>query len=167
MEVDKKYSYNRFGTSGSRVGQAVVDILENSPPELRAEEVLEEMGKGVVAYLEEAVQEGYKKYKTTFYLLHLLKKELTYMGVENVLLQKATCFPERKWEPSEVHEAHPNHAKTLYKVDPQKGEMRLLWTVPGQEDCRSIIKSPHLYDPDLVAWVSAAEGLHLKSKSTK
>ena len=153
---ENKYSYDRFGSKGVRVGQAVTDILSKEQPNYTVEEILEEMGKGVMKYIMEAAEEGSKKYKTTFYILHLLKKELGALGVSNAVLQKASCFPDRKWKPEEVMEAHPHSAKTLYEVDPKHGTLTLAWTVPGWEDCRSIMKNPGLYDQDLVKWVKQA-----------
>lgn len=156
MKNKEKYSYDRFGSKGSRVGQAVHDILSNKPSQYSAEEILEEMGKGIVNYLMEAVEKGSKEYKKKFYILHLFKKDLTAMSIDNAMLQKATCFPHRKWKPCEVMEMHPNSTKSLYECDPKNGTLTLLWTVPGWEDCRSILKNPKIYDKDLVNWVKEA-----------
>ncbi len=154
--MDKKYSYDRFGATGMRVGQAVHDIISKEQPNYTAEEILDEMGKGIVAYIQEAAEKGCKEYKKTFFILHLFKKQLGNLGVENAMLQKAMCFPERKWLPHEVMNVHPNSAKSLYEVDPKHGLVKLIWTVPGWEDCKSILKNPNLYDPDLVGWVKEA-----------
>ena len=153
---ENKYSYQRFGATGSRVGQAVTDILSQDNPNYTAEDILEEMGKGIVNYIQEAAEKGCKEYDGKFFILHLFKKELSAMGVDNAMLQKATCFKDREWKPHEVMEMHPNSAKTLYEVDKKNGTITLKWTVPGWEDCKSIMKNPHLYDGDLVTWVKAA-----------
>jgi hypothetical protein len=50
----------------------------------------------------------------------------------------------------------PNDTKSLYEVDPKNGVVKLLWTVPGWEDCKTIKKNPDLYDRDLVKWVEEA-----------
>lgn len=154
--VDKKYSYERFGKKGARVGQAVTDILSQKQQDYTAEEILEEMGKGIVNYIQEAAEKGCEQYEGKFYILHLFKKTLGQHGIENAMLQKAMCFKERKWKPKEVMDAHPNSAKTLYEVDKVNGIIKLLWTVPGWEDCKSIKKNPDLYDRDLVEWVKEA-----------
>lgn len=164
-KASDKYSYDRFGSKGSRVGQAVVDILSNEQPNYTAEEILDEMGKGVIKYLEEAVEEGCRKYQKPFFILHLLKKELSMMGVSNALLQKATCFAHRNWSPQEVMAAHPHATKTLYFVDPKAGHMVLEWTVPGIEDCHSVLKNPKTYDPKLVQWVQEAVPQSLRSRA--
>ena len=154
--VDKKYSYERFGMKGSRVGQAVHDILSSRPQSYTAEEILEEMGKGIVAYIQEAAEKGCEAYDGKFYILHLFKKALGEHEIENAMLQKAACFKDRVWTPKEVMDAHPHATKSLYEVDKVNGLVKLLWTVPGWEDCKSIKKNPHLYDRDLVAWVKQA-----------
>ena len=153
---EKSYSYDRFGSTGQRVGQAVYDVLSQDQPTYSAEEILDEMANGIVSYIEEAVNKGCEKYEGKFYLLHLFKKHLCEHGIENAMLQKATCFQNRRWTPQEVMEAHPHSSKTLYEVDKVNGVAKLLWTVPGWEDCKSIKKNPTLYDPDLVKWVNEA-----------
>ncbi len=154
--IEKDYSYNRFGSKGVRVGQAVHDIISKNQPSYTAEEILEEMGKGIIAYIQEAADKGYKEYIGRFFILHLFKKELSAMGVENAMLQKCTCFNDREWKPKEVMEMHPNSAKSLYEVNPKNGTILLKWTVPGWEDCKSILKNPRHYDSDLVGWVKDA-----------
>ena len=104
----------------------------------------------------EAVEKGTEKYKKKFYILHLFKKELAAVSVSNTMLQKACCFPDRKWSPAEVMEVHPTSTKSLYECDPKNGLLKLLWTVPGWEDCKSIRKNPKVYDADLVKWVKEA-----------
>ncbi|MFP3859235.1 MAG: hypothetical protein ACLFUW_00285 [Bacteroidales bacterium] len=151
--VEKKYSYDRFDSKGSRVGQAVCDILESNPQPQSVEETLEEMGKGIANYIQEAAEKGCKEYEGNFFLLHLFKKVLGEHGIENTMLQKATCFKDRCWEPHEVMEVHPNSSKSLYEVDQKNGVIKLIWSVPGWEDCKTILKNPHLYDRDLVSWV--------------
>lgn len=155
MGIEEKYSYDRFGSQGSRVGQAVWDILSTDQPDYTVEEILEEMGKGIVNYIQDEAERGCKKFDKTFYILHLFKKSMSEMGVQNVLVQSARSF-ESKFTIPEVMEAHPHSAKTLYEVDKVNGVVKLLWTVPGWEDCRSIKKNPGLYDRDLVSWVNEA-----------
>jgi hypothetical protein len=154
----EKYSYDRFGTKGSRVGQAVTDILSVDQPAYTAEEILEQMGEGVVKYLLEAAETGCKAYSKPFYILHIFKKELGQMGAENVMLQKATIFENRKWTPKEVMDAHPTPTKTLYECDPKNGTLTLLWTVPSLQECQSILRHPGGYDPHLCEWAAQCTG---------
>lgn len=158
------YSYDRFGSKGSRVGQAVVDILSKPQPVYSAEEILDEMGKGIMSYIFDAVEKGVEKYKSKFYLLHLFNKTLGQFNVDNVVVQKAMAFKDRKWTPKEVMDAHPNPCKTLYEVDPQGGLVKMCWTLPAYQDCKSIMKNPALYDADLIKWIG--EALPPPAKST-
>lgn len=156
VTLDKKYSYDRFGSKGTRVGQAVYDIISRPQPSYTAEEILDEMGKGIVAYIQEAVEKGCQKYDGNFYILHIFKKALGGHEIEIVMSQNVACFISRKWTPQEVMREHPHATKTFYRVDKVNGLLKLLWTVPGWEDCKSIKKNPNLYDRDLVKWVAEA-----------
>lgn len=164
--VDKDYSYNRFGTKGSRVGQAVHDILSQEQPEYTAEEMLDEMGKGIMNYIQEAAETGYKEFKGDFYIVHFFKKTLTQHDIQNAMSQKAVCFQKGPLEPAWYMQEKPNDAKTLYEVDAKNGVIKLVWTVPGWEDCKTIKKSPDLYDRDLVSWVKDATQSFEKSKAS-
>lgn len=155
MEANK-YSYDRFGSQGSRVGQAVYDILSKQNEEYTAEEILEGMGKKIVEYLEEAVNKGSEHYKSAFKIIHFFRKTLTQHDMDNVMSQKAHCFVEGPTDPKFFMDAAVHPAKSLFEVDPAQGTMKLLWTIPGWEDCRSILKNPAIYDPDLVKWVKEA-----------
>lgn len=155
MAVDKKYSYDRFDTKGARAGQAVYDILSKDQPDYTVEEILEEMGKGIASYIQEEAERGCKKFDGTFYILHLFKKSMGEMNVANAMVQSARSF-QTQFNIQEVMQSHPNSAKTLYEVDKKNGLIKLLWTVPGWEDCKSIKKNPGIYDPDLVKWVNMA-----------
>lgn len=154
--TENKYSYERFGTKGSRVGQAAFDILSQVHQNYTAEEILEGMGKRIVDYIQEAAEKGYEGFDGPFKIIHLFKKTLTQHNLDNVMSQKAVCFQDGPTSPAWYMKEKPNDAKTLYEVDPVNGVVKLLWTVPGWEDCRSIKKNPDLYDQDLVKWVENA-----------
>lgn len=158
-----KYEYNQRGHKETRVGQAVYDILSVDQPDYTAEDILDQMQEGILKYLEEAAEKGLKELEGDFYILHLFHKDLSQMGISNVLKQSAAIFPHRNWHPVEVMGAHPNPAKSLYKVDKKNGEMRLLWTVPGYQDCLSILKSPDNYNPMLIKWINCALSAFPKS----
>jgi len=158
--TEKKYSYDIFGKKGAHVGQAVHDILSVEQPQYTAEEILEEMGKGVAAYIQETAEDGYKEFDGKFYIIHTFRKTLTQLDTVNVMAQKAVAFQKGPRESSWYMKELPNHAKTLYEVDPSAGVIKLLWTVPGWEDCKSIKKNPSLYDRDLVEWVKEATLCH-------
>lgn len=163
MTKDKKYSYDRFGSKGVRVGQAVHDLISQEQPEMTAEEMLELMGKGVMEYIQDAAEQGYKKFDSNFYIIHIFRKTLANLEVSNAMQQKAVCFIDGPKDPRFYMQELPHATKTLYEVDRKNGVIKLCWTVPGWEDCKSIKKNPGVYDPDLVKWVKdATHGLDSK-----
>lgn len=148
-----KYSYDRFESKGQRVGQAVMDILKD-PEEYQVEEILEELGKDWLDLIRQRAEEGKGKLQSPFYVLSLMKKALGQFGVANVLTHSARSF-QTEFSMEKVMSAHPNATKTMFKIDTKAGEISLLWTVPGWEECRSVMKNPQIYDPQLVNWVSS------------
>lgn len=151
-----KYSYDRFDSQGVRVGQAALDILQKEQPQMTAEEMMEEMGKGVVSYIQDTAEKAYKEYDEDFFIIHIFRKTLGVMDVDNVMSQKAVAFVKGPKDPAWYMDVLPNPTKSLYEVDRKNGIIKLLWSVPGWEDCKSIKKNPDIYDPDLVEWVKAA-----------
>ena len=162
--MDEKYIYNQRGHKEVRVGQAVYDILSKDQEAYTAEDILDGMQKGILSYLEEAAQKGLKELDGDFYILHLFDKDLTQFQVDNVMKQSAAIFPSRKWHPAEVMAAHPNAAKSLYFVDKKNGEMKEMWTVPGYQDCKSILKKPENYNSNLIKWINVALYPYSKKK---
>ena len=150
---EKKYSYDRFASKGQRVGQAVVDILSQSQAPQTVEETLDEFGKDYLRHIQETADKERKNFDGKFYIFSLLNKDLHYFGVENVV--RHWTIP-RKTAPdaAKMMVDYKNHTKTLFEVDPHQGEITLLWSLPGWEDCKSIMKHPESHDPQLVRWVS-------------
>jgi hypothetical protein len=147
--MHKDYSYNRFGSKGQRVGQAVQDILSKEQPKYLVEDFLDEFGPDYLELIRERASEGKRVLQSPFYILSLLNKGLGEVMVSNVLKHSARCF-QTKFTSKEVMNAHPNSVKTMYEVDVKKGEITLLWSIPAWEDCKSIMKHPALYDESLV-----------------
>ncbi len=152
----EKYSYNRFGSKGQRVGQAVMDIISKDQPNMTVEDILEGegLGRDYLELIREEADRGKKNMDGKFYILSLFTKGLGEMGVSNVLKHSCRSFKKR-FSINEVMNAHPNPVKNLFEVDPQVGEIKLLWTLPAYQDCKSIKKNPNLYDPELVKCVMA------------
>lgn len=156
MSEEKKYSYQRFGCNSTRVGQAALDILSQVNPTHTVEEILDEFGKDYLNQIQQYAAQETKKYEgKKFYIFSLLHKDLTAFRVDNVVRHWMIA---RKTEPNSTDMliAYPHHTKTLYEVVPAGSEITLLWTVPGWEDCKSIMKNPSLYDRDLVTWTNDA-----------
>jgi len=151
---DEKYSYNRFGKQGTRVGQAVVDLWDKTPDNVTVEELMDSTNQRFLTELESCIENNIKKYEDGFHIFVLGKKELAAFGVTNV---DRNWFIARKSAPdiAEMMADYSNFCKTLYEIT-KEGDVKLKWSVPSWNDCKTIKKNPHLYDRDLVKWVKAA-----------
>lgn len=147
--TDKKYSYDRFGMKGARVGQAVYDILKSGESGTTVEEILDEYSNKFVKELEETIANNEHKYDDIFHVFVLSNKE---MWAENVV---RNWFVARQTAPAALDMVvqYPNHCKILYEVSKRQGEIKVKWTIPGIQDCISIVKNPGLYDPVLYGWI--------------
>lgn len=149
MSNDSKYNYNRFGSKGSRVGQAVTDILSKEQPVYTVGEMLEGIGPKFAAELEKTINDNLGKYKSPFYVLALTKKEF---WADNVV---RNWFIARQTAPYALDMMinYPHHTKTLYVINGDRGDLKVAWSLPGYEDCKSILKTPDSYNPELVGWI--------------
>jgi hypothetical protein len=148
-EKEDKYAYNRLGSTGQRVGQAVVDILSTSQPDQTVGETLEAASPDFCKEMESCIENNKDKYKSPFYIFVLTKKEPWATNlVRNWIIARQT--------PPHAFEAMgqwANYTKTLYIVDSHRGNVKLLWSLPAFNECITIAKSPQSFDPDLVRWV--------------
>lgn len=159
MELEDRYSYNRFGSKGARVGQAVVDILSKEQPEYTAEDILDQFGKDYLNMIRDLAEKSKDMYESPYYIFSILKKDLGQFNVNNVLKHSARPF-QLKVSIKTAAEAHPSATKTLFKVNAQSGSIDLVWTIPSYQECQSILKAPNLYDEELVKFVkSYADGV--------
>ena len=148
VEPDK-YAYNRFGTKGQRVGQAVLYILSRPNPIQTVGDVLDAFGPDFAKEMEKTIEQNQGKYESPFYIFVLTKKEF---WTDNVV---RNWFIARQTPPHafDMMEQYSNYTKTLYIIDSHKGNIKALWSLPGFNDCISIARSPGQYDPELVKWV--------------
>lgn len=158
---DPKYHYNRRGSKGARVGQAVSDILSRPQPTYTVEEILEGMGPKFAQELEKSVNDSIDKFRSPFYIFVLTKKE---MWADNII---RNWFVPRQTPPyaSEMMRDYPNHTKTLYVINSDKGDLKVAWSIPAKEDCRSILKTPDTFNPELVQWIKDAKAKRLDKAS--
>jgi hypothetical protein len=146
---DNKYDYNRFGSKGQRVGQAVSDILSKDQPTQTVEETLDSVAPDFCKEMEDCIEKNSHKYKSPFYIFVLTKKEPWAVNlVRNWIVARQT--PPYA---SEMMEQYSNYTKSLYIVDSKKGNVKLLWTLPSWGECQTVAKSPQSFDADLVKWV--------------
>jgi hypothetical protein len=150
--IDKKYDYHRFGSKGKRVGQAVVDILSKEQPSQTVEETISAFGPDFANELAKTIDDNRHKYTSPFYVLVLTKKEMWACNVvRNFFIARQTA-PRSQ----DMIIDYPNHTKTLYKVNDEKGSVGIEWSVPGHQECLSISQTPGSFDPQLIQWIKNA-----------
>ncbi len=148
---DKRYSYDRFDSHGKRVGQACLDLLKAAPSVVTVEDALIEMGleQGLRQTILDEFERTRGHYPDKYYILSITKHELAQFGLTNCFKTSVRSFVH-PFTKEDVMCAHPNAHKTLYSVDAKHEEIRLVWSIPGYEECKSIMKNPSIYDPQLV-----------------
>lgn len=149
---DPKYFYKKGKIKGARVGQAVHDIRSKNNEDMSCGELLEGFGVRFAQELESTINDNLEKYESPFYVFALTKKEY---WADNIV---RNWFIARQTPPyaSEMIVQYPNHTKTLYVVNHNKGDIKVAWSIPGKEECRSIKKSPHTFSQELVQWINEA-----------
>lgn len=152
--MEKDYSYNRFGTKGNRVGQAVMDILAQDQPDYTAEEIMEGMAPKIAKELEETIEKGNQIFDHAYFVLLYFNKDLTQFNITNVM-KMGFLIGDKKddFNPVMLTCKHPNWEKVLYEVDPKIGKLEILWSIPDWQRCQLVAKSPHLYHPQMVEWI--------------
>jgi len=149
---EDKYAYDRFGSKGVRVGQAVYDIISKEQAPQTVEETIEAFGPDFAKELEKTINDNRHKYTSPFYVFVLTKKEMWACNlVRNFFIARQTApnAQDMIWQ-------YPNYLKTLYWVDQDKGRIEPKWSIPGHQECISIAKNPHMVDPTLVQWIKDA-----------
>lgn len=146
---NNRYSYERFGSKGVRAGQAALDVLQNNPYQYTTEDIIDQFGRDYLNDIRECAQKEKDNFPKKFHIFSLLNKDLGQFGVSNVLRhwkipRKTAPLPEK------MMVDYRNHTKTLFKVDSQKGKIDLLWTLPGYDESKSILKNTKIHDPSLV-----------------
>jgi len=150
-KTHSQYSYNRFGSKGARVGQAVIDIMSTAQPEQTVGDVLDSAAVDFVKAMEDCIEKHKSKYENPFYILVLTKKEFFANNVvRNYLIPRQT--PPHAFD---MVEQYGNATKTLYMVDSHAGLLKTLWSIPGFSECIDIARSPSSFDEELVKWVEA------------
>ena len=153
MKKEKdKYSYDRFGSKGQRVGQAVVDILSREQTPQTVEETLDAFGPDFAKELDDTIESNKTKYRSPFYVLVLTKKEMWAVNVVR------NYFIARQTAPYalDLIQNYPHYTKTLYQVNSDRGELNIAWSIPGHSECKSISKTPQSFDETLVKWIKDA-----------
>ena len=144
-----KYDYIKNGSKAKRVGQAALDLMAGAQGIQTVGETLDAWGPDYAKQMEECIHDNAHRYKNPFYVFVLTKKE---PWLDNIL---RNWFIARQTPPHafDMMEQYSNHTKSLYLIDERKGNIKLLWSLPGFSDCITVAKNPHLYDPELVGWI--------------
>jgi hypothetical protein len=150
-EKDERYNYNRFGSTGTRVGQAVADILSRPQAPQTVGDVLESAAADFAKEMHDCLEKHHAFFDDPFYVFVLTKKEFFASNVVR------NWFVPRQTPPYafDMMEQYPNHTKTLYLVDYSKGNIKVLWSLPGFSECIDVARHPERFDPELVKWVEA------------
>jgi hypothetical protein len=130
--------------------------MSKEQPSMTVEDILEGegLGRDYLEMIRKEAERGKREFDGKFYILSLFTKGLGEMGISNVLKHSCRSF-KKKFTLNEVMGSHPNPVKNMFEVDPQIGEIKLLWTLPAYQDCKSIRKNPNIYDAELVKCVMA------------
>ncbi len=155
-DTTSKYDINKYGKKGKRVGQAVYDILLKDQPNYTTEDILDGYSVEFVKEIESCIENNKNRYESPFYILVLSHKE---PWADNVV---RNWFIARQTAPDalDMIKSYSNHMKTLYRVD-KVGRLELDWVIPGIQDIRTILKNPHLYDPQLVKYCTLPFGIKI------
>ena len=136
----------------SKLGQAVYDILSTEQHMQTVEETTDAMTPKYFEELMIAVNKGCKDFKSPFYVVVVRKKETLAGQVMNVLKHQ---YVTRQTPPKAefLRTNFPNADHDLYEISSYLSTVTLLYTLPTEQDSRTILKHPHLYDPQLVKWI--------------
>jgi len=144
---EDKYTYNRFGSRGKRVGQAVYDILNaTSRPQVTAEDICEARQEKYLKDLHEAAELGKTHLQSPFYVVYMYNKE---HWAANVVRGR---FVRRQTEPlrETLIKDFPYFGKDVWKVDYDRCVVDFLWTQPSLENTNQILNHKSDYDEKLV-----------------
>ena len=148
---DPRYDYKRGTVKGKRVGQAVLDILEKEHNSYTTGDIIDGFAPKFLKTLEETIEANRTKYESPFYIIVLTRKEF---WANNVV---RNYFIARQTPPHalQLMRDYQWYTKTLYVVNDRCGEVKLAWSLPAFQECKTVAKNPFIYPPALVSWVNA------------
>lgn len=149
---------DKINKNPAKVGKAVYDILSKEQLPQTVEETISAMTDKYFQKLMEAVNAGCseKDYPEIFYIVVERKKETLGGNAHNVLGQRFFTCPFRP-RASLLREERPNSDFDLYEINKTTNEVTLVYTILTKQDSKTILKNPHLYDPQLVKWLTDFE----------
>ncbi len=146
---DKIFEFKKPSSKNTRVGQAVYDILSKAQEMQEVGETIDAMTPRYYEELLATIDNNKDKLDPPFYIIVLRKKEPWAL---NVLRQ---WYIARQTKPSAkyLRELAPNHDQDVWEIDPRFGKMDLKWTLPTEQDSKTILKNKHMYHEDIVRWI--------------
>lgn len=130
------------------VGGAVKEILEKEQHETEVGEIIESYADEYVQEMQKAVEINAPRFESPFYIVVLHKKEPWALNVLR------NYFIGRQTKPTikTMWTQYKNFMHTVYECIPEKGELKLLYSLPSPDEAKTILQNWHLYDPELVRW---------------
>lgn len=108
------------------VGKIATDLAQRSPETYDPIAIQREMQKDYMKNLLDAVDRGYFKYKTDFFIHVETKKESLLDNVyRNYFIDRLTC-------------PTPNYDQSVFKYNQKASQIEYIWTIPDRETCHHL-----------------------------
>jgi hypothetical protein len=155
MDIFKKFAphfktaRDKINTNPSKVGEAAYKILKQDQAPVTVEEILEEYQHKYAEEMQSTIDNNFNRYESPFYIVVLTKKEPWAPNVVRNWFIARQTRPTAKY----LRNEYPNYMHTVYAVNKEKCELKLLWNLPTAQDAQTILKNGFLYDAQLVGWI--------------
>ncbi len=160
---DERYIYQKGGKRSSRVGQAVWDIMTQDQEDYSCEEIIDAFGPDYVKEFNDVVEKNKHRLESPFYVFVITKKEMWAVNIIRNIFQARQSAPNA----TDMIIKYKHPTKTLYKVNTNTGDVSIIWSIPGFEECKAIAKHPDSFDPTLVDWINRAYEGYFDDKSSQ
>jgi len=134
------------------VGKAVLDILSKPQEMQTVQDTLDALTPRYFEELDATIAANKSKYSSPFFVVILKKKEPWAL---NVLRQ---WYIARQSKPlaKVLRRDYANFTHDVWEAN-EKGDRKLLWTLPTAIEATTILKNKQLYHEDLVKWCQQFE----------
>lgn len=118
------------------LGAIVNDLSQKSPDSRDPIEIQRELQKDYMKNLLEAVDRGYKKYPSNFFIHVETKAEpLLPNTFRNYFIDKQCC-------------PTPNYDQSVFRYNREAGQIEYLWTIPDRETCHHFKANAAIIAPE-------------------
>lgn len=134
----------------AKVGEKVYEFMQKEQSPIEVGEIIAEYAHEYTEEVKNCIKQNVGRFESPFYIVVLHKKEPWSVNVMR------NWFIARQSKPSAfvLRNDYPNHSNTVYRYDSKTSELKILWSLPTEQDARTIIKNFHLYDKTLVSWIA-------------